>query len=189
MLDCVIHSKSFCGAAGATFALWLSALLCGCTPSADEVKARHDTSGTPAAAVASGMSGATTAGARDAELVMAVALSKAKLPIEVRFRLEAKPVVGQPVKFELVVTPLQLAQIRGLRLRLQTGAELLLQSEAELTMDSMSPGEPLRHEVVVVPQSSGVLELEISAALETNSDSLSQTYAIPLVVQTPANPG
>ncbi len=189
MFDAVNCPKIPCSTAAVAAGLWLGALLCGCTPSADEVKARHDLAGTPAAAVAAGTSAAMAAGARDAELVMAVALSKVSLPIEVRFRLESKPVIGEPVKIELVVTPLQLAQIRSLRLRLQPAAGLLLQGEAEWIMDSVSPGEPLRREVVVVPQSAGVLELETIAALETNSDSLTQTYAIPLVVQAPANPG
>jgi hypothetical protein len=189
MFGSVIRSKTARIAAPVAASLWLAAQLCGCTPSADEVKARHGSAGAPAATAATAASGAAAAGARDSELVTAVALSKVKLPIEVRFLVQDKPVIGQPVKIELVVTPLQLAQIRSLHLRVQTGPELQLQGDSELTLEPVTPGQALRREIVLVPQSAGVLEFETSATVETNSDSLSQTYAIPLVVQAPANPG
>jgi hypothetical protein len=164
--------------------------LCACAPSADDVKARHVAgAAATSSAVVAAKSGPVAVGARDADLVTAVALNKVKLPVDVRFRVDERPAIGQPVKIELVVTPAQLAQIRSLQFRLQAGAGLLLQGDPELSMTSAAPGVAIRHDIVVVPQSAGVLELEALGTVETTSESLSQTYAIPLIVAPPANPG
>jgi hypothetical protein len=170
--------------------LMLAATLCACAPSADGQKSGQ-ASGDPAAppTVTAAVSTAPQPGAHDGELVTAVALNKVKLPVQVRFRLDASPVVGQPVKIELVVTPAQLAQIRSLQFRLQAGAGLALQGASELLMTGAAPGVAIRRDVVVVPQSAGILELDVLGTVETGSESLSQTYAIPLIVQPHANPG
>ena len=189
MFDAMVQRNPTRSIATLAAGLWLAALACGCTPSADEVKARHESAGAPAAAAPAVKSGAASAGARDAELVMAVALSKTRLPIEVRFRLEDRPVIGQPVRVELVVTPAALPQIRSLRLHLQSGSALLLQGEPDLSSSDVLPGVALRHEIVVVPQSAGILEIEAVAAVDAGVESLSQTYAIPLVVQAPTSTG
>ena len=171
-------------------AIALALMLCSCAPSADEVKSRHAADGAAASSsAAAARSAVPEAGAHDGELVTAVALNKVKLPVDVRFRLDARPVVGQPLKIELVVTPAQMAQVRSLQFHLQPGAGLLLQGDADLPMTGATPGVAVRREIIVVPQSAGVLELEVQGAVETGSESLTQTYAIPLIVQPPANPG
>lgn len=172
-------------AAGVVLVLLLSA----CAPSADEVRARHAAGSDTAVAAAAAPSAARGAGAHDSELVAAVALGKTKLPVDVRFRLAERPVIGQPVTIELVVTPAQLAQIRGMQFHLQPDAGLLLQGDADLSLTALTPGMPVRREIVVVPQASGVIGIELVGTIDTHSESLSQTYAIPLVVQPPANPG
>jgi hypothetical protein len=168
--------------------LSLLILLCGCSPSADDVRARHEGAsvGTAAKAAKKPVSDARS---RDAELVSAVALNKAGVPVEVRFRIETKPVLGEPVTIELVATPAETAQIRRMQWHLQPGSGLVLQGEAVLSDESAAPGVPLRHEIIVVPQAAGVLELEAQAAIDTNAESVSQTFSIPLVVQPGANTG
>jgi len=163
--------------------LLLAAALCACAPSAEGDKGSAgagDPAARPAAAAVS--SAAPQVGIHDAELVTAVGLSKVSVPLQVRFRLDSRPVVGQPVKVELVVTPLQLAQIRGLQFHVQASDGLALQGESELSMGAAAPGIPIRREIVVVPQTVGILKLEVVGSVDTNSESLSQTYSIPLIV-------
>lgn len=179
-------TNAYRGTVPVAVALLLGALLCGCSRTADDAPARR--AGSAPAASGASRTSAAPAGPTDADLVMAVAANKTRLPIEVRFRLADKPVVGQPLHIELVVTPLQ-QPIHNLRLRLQPGSALVLQGDRDLTSDAVTPGVAIRHDIEVVPQSAGVLELETSAAFDTDSDSMSQTYSIPLVVQASANPG
>ena len=160
----------------------LAWLLAGCTQSADDVRARHEaTAAHPATPSARPTVAAKPAAPNDADYVAAVAVNKLNLPLSVRFRLDGQPRVGQPAKIDLLVTPAAQAQIRSLRFRFEAGEGLQYQGEPDFVVDGAAPGIAVHRELLVVPRVAGLLELQARAALETSSEAVSQTYAIPLI--------
>lgn len=160
----------------------LAVLLSACTPSADEVRSRHAGAAAQGSSAQSSVRSAAPAPPSDADYVAAVATSKATLPFTVRFRPDSRPRVGQPLTVAFMITPGALAQIRSLKFRFEAGDGLQLQGDPEFVVTGATPGIAVHHELQVVPRSTGVIELQAHAAVETASEALSQTYAIPLIV-------
>jgi hypothetical protein len=121
--------------------------------------------------------------ASDTDLVAAVGVNKVKVPIQLRFRLAGKPVLGQPLAIELVNEPDRLAIVRSVRFRFEAVDGLQLAAAAEWQPSS---SDPARHDLTVTPRKTGVLELHVLASVEAASESLSQVYAIPIVVAAPS---
>lgn len=162
-------------------------VLAACTPSADEVRARHESgAATSAASQPDAPRSATHMAASsrpsEADYVAAVATTKASLPLTVRFRLDSKPRVGQPLVVDLMVTPMAMTQIRSLKFHFEAGEGVQLQGDPEFVVNGATPGIAVHREIQVVPGAVGVLELRAHAAVETPSEALSQTYTIPLIV-------
>lgn len=159
----------------------LAWVLAGCTQSADDVRARHEATAAHPVTNARSAVAAKPAAPSDADYVAAVAGNKLNLPLSVRFRLDGQPRVGQTVKIDFLVTPAAQAQIRSLQFRFEAGEGLQYQGEPDFVVNGAAPGIAVRRELLVVPRVAGLLELQARAAVETSSEAVSQTYAIPLI--------
>lgn len=158
------------------------ALLAGCTQSADEVRARHDGGASQSSAAQSAVRSALPPRNNDADFVAAVATSKQALPFTVRFRLDSRPRVGQPVTVDVMVTPATQVQIRSLKFRFEPGEGLQFDGDPEFVVNGATPDISVHRELQVTPRTAGLLELQARAVVETSSEALSQVYAIPLIV-------
>jgi hypothetical protein len=160
---------------GCCVAIVCSLMLLACSHSAAPPKA--------ASAPAPGKQAAAAANAQedaDAKLVSAVGASASSQPIQVKFRILARPTLGVPLQILVSVTPVQDAQINHVHGSFLPDAALKLQSEHNFEQDDLR--EPLQKTVTVVPQQPGVLNLNATFTLELGDRSVSCSYAIPVIV-------
>ncbi|MFI4914266.1 MAG: hypothetical protein ACHQAR_03665 [Steroidobacterales bacterium] len=117
----------------------------------------------------------------DADMVSAVSAANSTTPVSVKFRLEGRPQVGQPLMIELVVIPAAGAEIEHIHASFQAGEGLQLQSDRNFDAERPSAGVPLSQVLTVLPQQAGVLSLTATILVDSSSGSLARTYAIPLI--------
>jgi hypothetical protein len=117
----------------------------------------------------------------DANMVSAVSAAGANGPVGVKFRIEARPVVGMPVKIIVALIPAANAQINHIHGSFLAGAGLTLQSERSFDVPEVHPGTALYRELTVVPEQTGVLNLNATILIQQDNGSQARTYSIPLI--------
>lgn len=169
-------------------------LLAGCgrvsAPSATRAgsPAEPRGAGAPAAESQDPSSDASTPPVSDADLVSAVNAGGDTKTLSVRFRVEARPVVGMPVKILLALTPGDQSQITHIHGSLAAGDGLLIQSAATFDLGDLKAGTPQYREVTVLPQQTGVLDLSATLLLQSDSGTQARTYSIPLIAADNSSP-
>jgi hypothetical protein len=113
-------------------------------------------------------------------MVAAVSASKTPGAIDVRFRLSAKPTVGQPVNIELALTPTVELESVLARFRASDGLELTQGAETQ-RYERPAVGTGLSHTVTVVPKSDGIFNVTATVLTDTSTNSIASTYTIPLI--------
>jgi hypothetical protein len=98
-----------------------------------------------------------------------------------KFRLDARPVVGTPLQIERALVPSANSGITHIHGSLQAGEGLQLQSQRTFDINSPQDGVTLRQEVTVVPQQDGVLSLSATLLIDFDNGTLARTYSIPLI--------
>jgi hypothetical protein len=131
-----------------------------------------------------GDAGATS----DADLVSAVTPGGQSAPLSVKFRVEARPVIGVPVKILLVVVPADQDEIGMIHGSLSAGDGLLIQSPPTFDLSDLKPGTSQTREVTVVPQQTGVLNLNATLLLQTDNTTQTRTYSIPVIAADNSSP-
>jgi hypothetical protein len=154
----------------------MTTVLCACgsssAPTTAAKRAAHAPAAKPAARGGDGS---------DPDLVAAVSASGTGPPISMRFRLDAKPIVGTatPLVISIFAAPgIDISHIHG---SLQPAEGLLLQSGRSFDADTIREGTPLQQQVTVVPQRDGVLSLSASVEIDYADTSMTRTYVIPLI--------
>jgi hypothetical protein len=165
-------------------ALALGALLAACSPSAEEARARHDALQKPAVA----LTDATPAGPDTLDMVSAVSNAEAQPPIHLKFRLHDAPHVGQPLQLELALVQEPKFVIQAMHVSILPREGLQLKSDSAIDFPSPEVGATHMIPVVLQPQQQGVLGLFVTVLFTTERDSISRTFAIPLIV-VPADDG
>src|SRR5579871_5520575 len=160
-------------------------LLAGCGR-ADTPDAAGTAAGTSAAdpgAAAAGAAASEDAPTDDAQLVTAVDAhtSGQTKAVTVKFRIEARPIVGVPVKVLLAVTPADDSDIERIHGSFNAPEGLLMQSTATFDLSDVKAGTPQYREVTVVAQQTGVLDLNATLSLQTDKLTETRTYTIPLI--------
>jgi hypothetical protein len=117
----------------------------------------------------------------DANLVSAVGPPGSNNLISVKFRIEARPVVGTAVKVEVALIPAANVHINHIHGSFLAGPGLMLQSERTFDLPAVQAGASLHREVTVVPQQTGVLNLNATILIEQDTGSQARTYSIPLI--------
>ncbi|MGA2023656.1 MAG: hypothetical protein ABSH23_02730 [Steroidobacteraceae bacterium] len=151
-------------------------LLCACGSSANHVGSHFGLSQHHAASNA-----APSGSPEDADMVAAVSMTGSDATIGMKFRLDARPVVGTPLQIELALVPSANSGITHIHGSLQAGEGLQLQSQRTFDINSPQDGVTLRQEVTVVPQQDGVLSLSATLLIDFDNGSLARTYSIPLI--------
>jgi hypothetical protein len=116
-----------------------------------------------------------------ANMVSAVDPTGSGKPISLKFRLEARPVVGTPVKIMVALIPDADAQINHIHGSFLAGDGLLLQSDRSFDLSDVRAGTAVFREVTVVPQQTGVLSLNATLLMDSDKSSETRTYSIPLI--------
>ena len=118
----------------------------------------------------------------DADLVSSVGAGPGPAPISVKFRLGKRPQLGVPLQIVLTITPTADAQIGHLHGSFQPDSGLNLQGEHSIDASDLRAGEALERQLTVVPEQSGVLNLNATFTLDLGSGSVSRSFAIPVIV-------
>jgi hypothetical protein len=116
-----------------------------------------------------------------ANMVSAVSPADTSAPLAVKFRIEARPVVGTPVAIMLALIPNADAKIGHIHGAFAAGDGLTLQSERDFDLDTVQGGTAVFREVTVVPRQTGVLNLSATFLLQTDQSTQTRTYSIPLI--------
>lgn len=117
----------------------------------------------------------------DADLVNAVGPPGSNTLVSVKFRIEARPLVGTPVKIDVALIPASNVQINHIHGSFLAGPGLMLQSDHSFDLPAVQAGTTLHREVTVVPQQTGVLNLNATILIEQDTGSQARTYSIPLI--------
>jgi hypothetical protein len=119
----------------------------------------------------------------DPDMVSAVsAAGNSTTPISMKFRLASRPTVTTPLQVTLLLIPSPDVIISHIHLSVQPGDGLRLQSERTLDVSDVGSGTLVKQDLTVVPQQSGMLSLTATVLVDTDSQSISRTYSIPLIV-------
>lgn len=147
-----------------------------------------DAAGASAADAGAASGAGDEATSSDADLVSAVNANGPSKPLIVKFRVEARPVVGTPVKILLVLTPTDQGSIDHIHALLAPGEGLLMQSPTTFDLSDLKAGTPQNQEVTVVPQQTGVLDLNATLLLQSDKSTQTRTYSIPLIAADNSGP-
>src|SRR5580658_6480797 len=161
-------------AANIALALGLTALIGACG---------HSPSNNSAVDHAARAANAKTGGAQgvdgtDPDMVNAVNVSGTSSSLfSMKFKLASRPVVTTALQVTVLMLPAADADITHMRVSFQPSDGLQLQSERYVDLSNLKPGTPVERQVTVVPQQSGVLSLNATVLVDTDSESISRTYA------------
>jgi hypothetical protein len=103
-------------------------------------------------------------------------------PVSVSYRLTARPQLNQPVDVEVAVTPDKQVKVLSLHLSFKGSDGLDLKSAQRVEIADAGAQDVFRETVTVLPTSYGVRQLHLTVLVESSSDSLARSYAMPLVV-------
>jgi len=115
-----------------------------------------------------------------AGMVEAVGLSKSA-PVDVKFDLPQKPVVGVPLDITLAIMPQVAADPAILEV---TGSDALVLAAGggPIVIPAVEPTQVYRHNVQVTPMAEGVQLLALNVSLKHDDLTETRQFSVPLVV-------
>jgi hypothetical protein len=128
-------------------------------------------------------SGHQAADQLDPDMVSAVSSARSTTPIAMKFVLSSRPAVGTPLTLTVALIPAPNAGINHIHASFQPGEGLQLQSDRTLDINDPDAGTVIQQQLSVVPQQSGVLNLNATVVVDMEGGSLARSYAIPLIVR------
>jgi hypothetical protein len=155
-------------------------VLIGCAR--DAAPSGGNEAGGAAAAAAKTRSGKSVADG----MVSAVSASgKPGAPVELKFDISDKPVIGVPLEVTVAVVP-RGTGIAQLRVVFQSNEAVEVQSGSEMPVqDRPADGVAVSHVVTVVPRRDGVFYLGAVALVDGAGGSVARSFAIPIIVGDP----
>jgi hypothetical protein len=119
---------------------------------------------------------------KDADLVAAVGSAHSDAPINVKFRLDKRPQLGVPLQILVAIIPASNAQIGHLHGSFLPDTGMSVQGDRAFDAKDLRAGEPLEHQLTVVPEQPGVLNVNATFTLDLDNGSVTYSYAIPVIV-------
>jgi hypothetical protein len=144
-------------------------------------------SGNPSGAAQSQQQNRDTKAARrgaelaDPDMVTAVSSARSTTPINMKFALSARPVVGTPVTVTVALIPAPDVGINHIHASFQPGDGLQLMADRVLDVNSPEQGQLIEQQLSVVPQQAGVLLLNATVLVDTDGGSMARGYTIPVI--------
>ena len=151
-------------------------LLSGCS---------HEESAAPSAAAASAARKTLTpADTLARSLVAAVPVARPSggaFPVQLKFGLQSRPTLNQPVEVKLAIIP-GAAPFDRLTGKVEAEEGLELQGSGELP-EAVKPaeGQPIVHTVSVVPRKDGLFILTTTLSVDAGGQVSTQSYSIPII--------
>jgi hypothetical protein len=148
----------------------------------------HQDSGTPAPptvkpqiSVAVPVKKGPTAGELTAGMVEAASQGKSQLPVDLKFDLQQRPALGQPLDVNIAVVP----QIDAGAAQIQIAGDgfTVAPGTNPIDLPAVAAGEVYRQTVKVTPTVAGVLLLGLTISLKHDELTESRAFSIPVIVE------
>ncbi|MBK7250032.1 MAG: hypothetical protein IPI06_03845 [Gammaproteobacteria bacterium] len=119
--------------------------------------------------------------AADQDMVAAVAAGGGGGLVALRFRLAQRPVAGQPVDMDVMVTAV--SPVNRIRVLFQGGDGFEIRAGQELgPIQRPEVGRGFVHRITLVPRRDGIFQVSAVALVEQASgEELARTYSIPII--------
>jgi hypothetical protein len=122
-----------------------------------------------------------TAAEQTAGMVQAAASGKSQLPVELKFDLQQRPTLGQPLDVDLAILPQ--IDAGGAAIQVTGGDGLTVaQGANQIDLPAVEAGAVYRHSVKVTPATDGVLVLGLTVLLKHDDLTESRAFSVPLIV-------
>ena len=151
----------------------------GCNGSSEQARLRH------LATQSGGNTGAAQPDDPTSDMVNAVSTADGKPPVYLKFRLVTAPQVGQPLELQIALIQEPKLEIDTLKVSLQPREGLQLKSASPIDFGKPGVGETHLFPVTLVPQQTGVLSLGVTVLVDTERESLTRGYTVPVLVLPP----
>jgi hypothetical protein len=115
-------------------------------------------------------------------LVNAVPANKTPvLPLQVKFELQSRPNVGQPVEVDLVIQPTSsmVDRVSG-KIDADDGLELVEGAQIA-PIARPAEGVPVHHAIKLLPKRDGIFTFSAVLKVESGADTATQTYSMPVI--------
>jgi len=120
-----------------------------------------------------------------ADMVAAVSATKSGPAVDVRFNLPSKPEVGQPLSIAVAIVARSPSfDSMAVAFQAPEGIQLVAGAQTGI-LAKPAEGDPVRHELKIIPQHDGIYLVTAIVTVTTANESSSRTYAIPVI----AGPG
>jgi len=136
------------------------------------------TAPTPTAKVAK----ATKAEDPTARMARAVGGGKPGAAVEIKYEFQAKPEVGKPVQLDIALIPNSGVSAMDMTVAGMEGVSLT--GTLTQTFTDVKAGEPYKHQLTVLPQTTGVFYVTVTTTTHIGSATMGRTFNIPFVVGT-----
>jgi hypothetical protein len=122
-----------------------------------------------------------TAGELTAGMVEAASQGKSQLPVDLKFDLQQRPALGQPLDVNIAVVP----QIDAGAAEIQIAGEgfTFAPGTSPILLPTVAAGEVYRQTVKVTPTVAGVLLLGLTISLKHDELTESRAFSIPVIVE------
>lgn len=123
-----------------------------------------------------------TAADQTAGMVQAASQGKSELAVELKFELQRRPTVGQPLDINIAVLP----QINADPAEIQvTGGDGLTVAPgaSHFNLAAVEAGQVYRQSLTVTPSTDGVVLLSLTVALKHGDQADTRVFSIPLIVE------
>ncbi len=162
-------------AALAVTVLALTLAMTGCGGSEPDAAAGTPT---PKSATASK---ATTPAAGDADMIAAFSATRGQPGlVDLKFKLDKRPAVGEPVDIELALIPS--VELERLFARFQGSDGLQIVSGAETEhFERPAKGAAVGHKLTVTAKTDGIFYITAVVLADSENESVARTFAIPLI--------
>jgi hypothetical protein len=122
-----------------------------------------------------------TAGELTAGMVEAASQGKSQLPVDLKFDLQQRPAVGQPLDVNIAVVP----QIDAGAAEIQVAGDgfTITPGTNPIDLPNVAAGEVYRQTVKVTPTVAGVLLLGLTVSLKHDEMTESRSFSIPVIVE------
>jgi hypothetical protein len=165
----------------------LTALLAvaGCGPSEEEKLAEAEAAAKVAYA-AKKAAAAAKAADPTATMARAVATSKADAPIDLKYDILGKPIVGEPVEIELALIPTATGD--GMSIVIGASAGLTVSGNLEASFSEANPGQAVRTRFTAKADKEDAFYVTVATTMHAAGVGSTRTYAIPILTSAPPPP-
>ena len=119
-----------------------------------------------------------------AKMARAVPVGGATAPVNVKYEILNKPIVGTPIEIDLAVIPSQGAD--SMTVTYAGSAGLTLSTEAAQPIDVVKSGQVERFKLSAQAQQETVFYVTVTATVYIAGTSSARAFAIPIIVSAPA---